>query len=93
MIDKIQNLINKYNNLSEQMSNPDIISDMNKYTKIAREHKSLDIFKLTREILVQEGLYAYEISNHSIKGSESKHNLNVWEYSIPITLFLSFNTM
>ena len=42
MIDKIQNLINKYNNLSEQMSSPDIISDMNKYTKIAREHKSLD---------------------------------------------------
>ncbi len=47
---------------------------------LPREHKSLDIFKLTREILVQEGLYAYEISNHSIKGSESKHNLNVWEY-------------
>ena len=42
MIDKIQNLINKYNSLSEQMSNPDIISDMNKYTKIAKEHKSLD---------------------------------------------------
>ena len=30
------------NNLSEKMSNPDIISDMNQYTKIAREHKSLD---------------------------------------------------
>ena len=42
MINKIQNLINKYHDLSEQMINPDITSDINRYTKIAKEHKSLE---------------------------------------------------
>ena len=30
MIDKIQNLIDKHEHLSKEMSNPDIISNMNK---------------------------------------------------------------
>ncbi len=42
MIDKIQNLIDKHENLSKEMSNPDIISNMNKYAEIAKEHKSLE---------------------------------------------------
>ena len=42
MIDKIENLINKYKSLSDEMSNPDIISNMKHYTKIAKEHKSLE---------------------------------------------------
>ena len=42
MIDKIQHLIDKHESLSEQMSNPDIISNMKKYTQIAKEHKSLE---------------------------------------------------
>ena len=33
MIDKIQNLIDKYDTLSDKMSDPNIISDMQKYTK------------------------------------------------------------
>ena len=32
----------KYDSLAEEMSNPDIISDIKYYTKIAKEHKSLD---------------------------------------------------
>jgi len=42
MINKIKNLINKYKTLSDEMSNPDIISNMKHYTKIAKEHKSLE---------------------------------------------------
>ena len=42
MIDKVQNLIDKYNSLSDQLSDPNVIADMKKYTKIAKEHKSLD---------------------------------------------------
>ena len=42
MIDKIQNLINKNDSLSEEMSDPNIISDMKKFTEIAKEHKSLE---------------------------------------------------
>jgi len=42
MIDKIQNLIDKYNDLSSQMSNPNIMSDMKNFTLIAKEYKSLE---------------------------------------------------
>ncbi len=42
MIDKIQNLIDKHDSLFEEMSSPDIMSNMKKYTQIAKEHKSLE---------------------------------------------------
>ena len=42
MIDKIENLIDKSENLSKQLSDPNIISDMKKYAEIAKEHKSLE---------------------------------------------------
>ena len=52
MIDKIQNLIDKYDALSDKMSDPNIISDMQKYTKIAKEHKGLeDIVAKGREYM------------------------------------------
>ncbi len=47
---------------------------------LPKENKSLKIFNITREVLSEKGFNAYEISNHSIKGSESKHNVNVWKY-------------
>ena len=42
MINKIQNLIQRYQELSNLMMDPDAMSDMKKYTKIAKEHKSLE---------------------------------------------------
>jgi oxygen-independent coproporphyrinogen-3 oxidase len=36
------------------------------------------LFEVTREILKKAGLPAYEISNHSQKGAECRHNLVYW---------------
>ena len=41
MIDKLKSLIKQFNDLSEKMSNPDIISDIKKYSSLAKEHKRL----------------------------------------------------
>tara|TARA_B100000700_G_C14878750_1_gene777002 strand:- start:7 stop:1068 length:1062 start_codon:yes stop_codon:yes gene_type:complete len=41
MIDKLQAIIDKYNQLSDSLSDPDIISNSKKFAKIAKEHNSL----------------------------------------------------
>ena len=42
MIDKLQAVVSHYNDLSELMSQPDAMADMNTYTKMAREHRSMN---------------------------------------------------
>ncbi len=37
-----------------------------------------DLYELTQEITTERGLPAYEISNHAVPGSESRHNLTYW---------------
>ena len=44
------------------------------------EDASADLFALTAEITGQAGLPAYEISNHTRPGDESRHNLIYWRY-------------
>ena len=41
MIDKLQSIIDKYNQLSGSLSDPEIISNSKKFAKIAKEHNSL----------------------------------------------------
>lgn len=41
MIEKLQGIEEKYYNLEEQMSNPEIISDVARYKKVSAEYKSL----------------------------------------------------
>ena len=41
MIDKLKSIIDKYNQLSDSLSDPDIISNSKKFAKIAKEHNSL----------------------------------------------------
>ncbi len=41
MIEKLQGIEEKYYNLEEQMSNPDVIGDMKRYKKVSAEYKSL----------------------------------------------------
>jgi len=41
MIDKLQSLITRYDELAELMSQPDALQDMKTYTKMAREHTSM----------------------------------------------------
>ncbi len=40
-----------------------------------------DLFEATRTIAAEQGLPAYEISNHARPGAESRHNLAYWRYS------------
>ncbi len=41
MIDQLKELINNFNDISEEMGNPDIINNINQYTKLAKEHRRL----------------------------------------------------
>ena len=40
-----------------------------------------DLFEATRATTATRGLPAYEISNHSRPGAESRHNLTYWRYN------------
>ena len=41
MIDKLTQLVDHFQNIVNKMSNPDIISDLNQYTLLAKEHRQL----------------------------------------------------
>ena len=42
------------------------------------EDLSADMYELTQELTANAGLPGYEISNHAVPGSESRHNLIYW---------------
>ena len=42
------------------------------------EDLASDMFELTQELTSNAGMPAYEISNHAVAGSESRHNLIYW---------------
>ncbi len=44
------------------------------------EDMCADLFALTREVTAAAGLPAYEFSNHTRPGEESRHNLAYWRY-------------
>ncbi len=41
MLDKLEAIYNRYRQLEEQLADPDIISDMDRYSKISKEYKDL----------------------------------------------------
>jgi len=41
MIDQLKELINNFNDISEEMSSPDVINNIDQYTKLAKEHRRL----------------------------------------------------
>ena len=41
MIDKLESLIVQFNDISKKMSDPDIVSDVQQYSSLAKEHKRL----------------------------------------------------
>ena len=42
MIDRLNQLIEEYQTISEKMSNPDIISNIKEYSSLAKEHRKID---------------------------------------------------
>lgn len=47
---------------------------------LPEEDLAADFYELTQKIMEQQGLPAYEISNHAKPGQESQHNLVYWRY-------------
>ncbi len=45
------------------------------------EDLSADMYELTQSICQDHGIPAYEVSNHAVRGQESRHNLTYWTYS------------
>jgi oxygen-independent coproporphyrinogen-3 oxidase len=45
------------------------------------EDTAADLYEVTRDLLGEAGLAAYEISNHARPGGESRHNLAYWRYA------------
>ncbi|GGA18790.1 radical SAM family heme chaperone HemW [Neptunicoccus cionae] len=41
---------------------------------------SADLYDLTQDVCAENGLVAYEVSNHARVGAECKHNLIYWRY-------------
>ena len=41
MIDKLKLLIKEYDSLTQKMSNPEILSNIKQYAKLAKEHRRL----------------------------------------------------
>ena len=42
MFNKLRQIVSNYEDLSSRMSNPDIISNIQEYTKLAKEHRYLN---------------------------------------------------
>src|SRR5690606_12562720 len=42
------------------------------------EDRSVELWRITRELTAAAGLPAYEVSNHARPGQESRHNLIYW---------------
>ncbi|MEX1661353.1 radical SAM family heme chaperone HemW [Thioclava sp. 15-R06ZXC-3] len=54
--------------------------DLGKLHGLPIDDTSADMYLITQDICNQHGLPAYEVSNHAIPGSESRHNLIYWRY-------------
>ena len=54
MIDKLHTIIKKYNELSDSLSNPTLISQPKKFAKIAKEHKSLSAIVSKSEVYINK---------------------------------------
>tara|TARA_Y100000994_G_scaffold154392_1_gene126494 strand:+ start:691 stop:1758 length:1068 start_codon:yes stop_codon:yes gene_type:complete len=69
MIDKLLKLVERYDTLSEKMSNPDIISDMDQYTALAKEHRQLmPTIELAKEYI--HIYYQIEDDEEILKGDD-----------------------
>jgi oxygen-independent coproporphyrinogen-3 oxidase len=66
--------------LTIERSTPFYLDHAQKKFTMPDEHKSAEFYLLTQSIMDEAGLPSYEVSNHAVKGHESKHNLIYWHY-------------
>ena len=62
MIDKLQTIIDRYDELAKLMSLPDATTDMKTFTKMAREHRTMEnlVEKSKKYVSIYEQLQEYE---------------------------------
>ena len=55
MIDRLENILNKYNELTDEISKPEVISDISLLTKLSKEHSTLSevvtVYKKYKEVI------------------------------------------
>jgi putative oxygen-independent coproporphyrinogen III oxidase len=49
--------------------------------KIPEEELAGDLYEVTKGVMEEAGMPAYEVSNHAAAGQESRHNLTYWRYT------------
>ena len=54
MIQKLTELVSHYNDLSAQMSDPNVVTNIKKYTELAKEHRALSNIVLDAKIYIQK---------------------------------------
>ena len=54
MIEKLKQIISHYDELANKMSNPEIVNNIQKYTKLAREHRSLSEIIPSAQIYIKK---------------------------------------
>ena len=54
MVEKLENIIKEYDDLMLKMSSPEIMSDMKRYTELARQEKALSVIVPSAKIYIQK---------------------------------------
>ncbi|WP_281967118.1 radical SAM family heme chaperone HemW [Roseovarius nanhaiticus] len=53
--------------------------DAGKLRGLPADDLATDMYELTQELCEAAGMPAYEVSNHAVRGAESRHNLIYWQ--------------
>ena len=82
MIDKLQSIIKKYNDLSQSLSDPEVISKPKEYAKLAKEHKSLTEVFTKSEIYINK--HQQLIDDEEILNSDDEEMIELAKEEIPL---------
>lgn len=66
--------------LTIERNTPFYMSEARGEFKMPKEELAADFYNLTQDVLEENGLAAYEVSNHARPGQESVHNMIYWNY-------------
>ena len=69
MLDKLKEIIDKYNSLGEQLSQPDIIANMPLYKKMSQEYSSLKEKAEQAEIYINKNNDLDEVASLNLSGN------------------------
>ena len=71
MINKLKEVVNRYNQITEELSNPDIISDIEKFKNLSKEHSDLTEVHHKAQDYIQK-FEQLEEDEEILKGNDSE---------------------